>query len=138
MRLAIPTFGERISPRFDCAAAFLVVTLKQGEITERIELRADDWAPHERINRLVELDVDTVICGGIDRWSATSLASVGVAVHAWRSGTIEKTLEVIQCGGLSEPTAVVGDARCGTGRVQRRGRRRHGRCPSNARRSENS
>ena len=32
MKVAIPTFGDRVSPRFDCANTFLVVTLERDEI----------------------------------------------------------------------------------------------------------
>ena len=55
MKIAIPTFATRVSPRFDCARSILVVTIDEGEASERQELTASDWAPHERINRLLEL-----------------------------------------------------------------------------------
>ena len=65
MKVAIATFGERVSPRFDCAASFLVIIVDQGEISERQQVDASDWATHERINRLVALGVNVVVCGGI-------------------------------------------------------------------------
>ena len=127
MKVAIPTFGDRVSPRFDCAGTFLVVTFEQGAITQRQEISAANWAPHERINRLIDLGVTVVVCGGIDRWSADSLLSVGVTLHGWISGSIEESLEALQCGELQSDASCVGDARCGRGRTARYGRRRGGR-----------
>jgi predicted Fe-Mo cluster-binding NifX family protein len=100
MRVAIPTFGTRVSPRFDCARAILVVAVDDGKPTEREELAASGWAPHERINRLLELGVDTVVCGGIDCWSAESLQSAGVTVYGWVSGEIDDALAALLRGDL--------------------------------------
>ncbi len=129
MKVAIPTFGQRVSPRFDCAGAFLIVTLERGQITAQAEFNATDWAPHERINRLIDLGVDEVICGGIDCWSAESLASVGITLHRWVSGPIQEGLDALRRGELSAGLPVASDAPCGLGRGQRRGRRRNGRSP---------
>ena len=128
MKVAIPTFGDRVSPRFDCANTFLVMTLERDEIVHREELSAADWAPHDRINRLVDLGVDSVICGGIDRWSADSLLSVGIDLHGWISGSIEESLAAFRHGELQTAVGigVVGETRCGRRQGHRRGRRRGG------------
>src|SRR5210317_407643 len=101
MKVAVPTFGDRVSPRFDCAVSLLVATLENGEILERRILDASQWAPRERINRLVELGVDVVICGGIDCWSAESLRSVGVSLVGSVAGTIDESLTALLRGELA-------------------------------------
>ena len=128
MKVAIATFGDRVSPRFDCANTFLVVTLERDEIVHREELSAAEWALHDRINRLVDLGVDSVICGGIDRWSADSLLSVGIDLHGWISGSIEESLAAFRQGELQTAVGVgvVGETRCGRRQGHRRGRRRGG------------
>jgi predicted Fe-Mo cluster-binding NifX family protein len=98
MKAAIPTFGERVSPRFDCAARFLLVVIDQGRIAERVEIDALNWAPHERINRLVSLGVEVLVCGGIDRGSSESLRSVGITLHARVAGSIEDVLAALVRG----------------------------------------
>ena len=111
-RVAIPTFGTRVSPRFDCARAILVVAIDDGKPTEREEFAASGWAPHERINKLLELGVDTVVCGGIDCWSAESLQSAGVTVYGWVTGEIEGALAALLGGDLdSEATMEAGGRR---------------------------
>ncbi len=111
MKIAIPTFATRVSPRFDCAQSVLMVTIDDGAATAREELAAGDWAPHERINRLLELGVDTVICGGIDRWSAASLQSSGVTVYGWVTGEVEDALAALLRGDLDAEAAINGRGR---------------------------
>lgn len=100
MRIAIPTFGTRVSPRFDCAQVILLVVVDDGRLSERRELVACDWAPHERINKLLELGVNTVICGSIDCWSAESLQSVGITIYGWVTGEVEEVLAVLLRGEM--------------------------------------
>jgi predicted Fe-Mo cluster-binding NifX family protein len=98
MKVAIPAFGERISPRFDWAPAFLILTVESGSVGDRKALSASGWAPHERISRLLQLGVERVVCGGIDRWSAESLQSAGVSIRAQVVGEIEEVLADLLAG----------------------------------------
>jgi len=142
MKIAIPTFGTRVSPRFDCAQSVLVVTHDEGVETEREEVAAAHWAPHERINRLLELGVDTVVCGGIDRWSTASLQSAGVTIYALVANEVEDALSALLEGDLDAESAAGGNGRCACRRFPgdddasaatpsagrgMRGSRRHGR-----------
>lgn len=117
MKIAIPTFGSRVSPRFDCAQFFLIVTVDDGHAEEREEVVTSSWAPYERINKLVEFGVDTVVCGGIDCWSAESLESAGIAVYSWVTGEIEDALAALVQGELYSEDATVGSSGCGQQRV---------------------
>ncbi len=112
MKIAIPTFGTRVSPRFDCAQSVLVVTIDESGKAERQEVAAAHWAPHERINRLLELGVDTVVCGGIDRWSTASLQSAGVTIYALVASEVEDALSALIQGDLDADAAMEGNGRC--------------------------
>jgi predicted Fe-Mo cluster-binding NifX family protein len=100
MRIAIATFGIRVSPRFDCAQTVLIVTVADGREVEREELLVASWAPHERARKLAELGVEAVICGGIDCWSANSLLSQGMTVYGWVAGHVEDALAAVLRGDL--------------------------------------
>ncbi len=100
MKIGIPVFAARVSPRFDCARAFLIVTLQDERVETSEELAASNWAPHHRVNRLVELGVDAVICGGIDCWSAESLRSAGVTLYEGVTGAIDDALAALVRGQL--------------------------------------
>lgn len=117
-KVAIPTFGTRVSPRFDCARAVLVIAIDDGKPSERQELLASNWAPHERINMLLELGVDTVICGGIDCWSAESLRSAGVTIYDWVTGEIEDALAALLRGALHSDAAMEAGGRWGRQRFR--------------------
>ena len=86
MKIAIPLFGTRISPRFDYTRSFLLVRVENGEIIERQELSVEDWTPPTRVRKLSELGIDTLICGCIDRASAQQLSSNGVRIYSWVTG----------------------------------------------------
>jgi predicted Fe-Mo cluster-binding NifX family protein len=113
VKIAIPTFGTRVSPRFDCAQAVLIVSVDDSESTKREELVASGWAPHERINKLLELGVDTVVCGGIDSWSVESLQSAGVTIYGWVAGEIEDMLAALLRGELDSEAVMEAGGRWG-------------------------
>ena len=107
MRIAIPLFDKRISPRFDCAQSFLLAAAENGDIIEREELFTALWTPLKRVNKLSDLGVDMLICGGIDRVSLQRLMSYGVKVHSWVTGRAEDALHSLLRGEL-EPGIMVG------------------------------
>jgi len=102
MRVAVRLFGSRVSPRFDCAQVFLIATPDEGGTWQRQELSAADWAPHERINRLVAMGIDNLICGGIDWWSSESLLSAGILVFDSITGEADEALAAWRRGDLGE------------------------------------
>jgi predicted Fe-Mo cluster-binding NifX family protein len=112
MKIAIATFGTRVSPRFDCAPSLLVVTVDATGTPVRQELSAVNWAPHQRIMGLLELGVDTVVCGGIDCWSAASLQSAGVTIYGWVAGEVEDALAALLRGELDSQAAMPSGAPC--------------------------
>jgi biotin operon repressor len=57
-------------------------TVNERGFSEHQYVYASDWEPHERVNHLVALGVQAVVCGGIDVRSAEWLHSVGVKVFA--------------------------------------------------------
>lgn len=114
MRIAIPTFGTRVSPRFDCAEEIAVMTVEAGRLSERRELATWDWSADERVRRLLDLDVDTVLCGGIDRSTTCRLQSEGVTVYGWIAGEVEDALAALLDGALT------GDAEATGGRCRGR------------------
>jgi predicted Fe-Mo cluster-binding NifX family protein len=112
MKIAIPTFATRVSPRFDCARSLMVVTLADGAPAERQEFVSADWGPHERISKLRELGVEAVICGGIDRWSVDSLRSTGITVYGWVTGEVDDALTALLKGDLDAEAVTERGGRC--------------------------
>ncbi len=92
MKIAIPLFGHRVSPRFDCAPMFLIISLEAGCVPQRQQFAATDWTALERVDKLKALAVNTLICGGIDRWSAEALQAFGIRVQSAVTGEAEEAL----------------------------------------------
>jgi len=83
MRVAVPLFGTRVSPRFDCGAALLVAQVDDGVVASTEQVADAARNSLQRIARLRELGVDTVICGAITGFLLRHLAANGIRVFPW-------------------------------------------------------
>ncbi len=100
MRVAIPTFGPRVSPRFDCAPDLLLFTLEGGKVvgSEKFSLQA--WDRVQRLHKLKDLGVQTLICGGIDGHSTQVLADYRIRVIGWVAGDADEAMRSFLEGTL--------------------------------------
>jgi predicted Fe-Mo cluster-binding NifX family protein len=116
MKVAIPIFGPRVSPRFDYAPGLLLFNLENGKVvgSEKFSLR--DWDRFQRLQKMQELGVQTLICGGIDGNSAQVLSEYGIRVIAWVAGEADEAIQFFLQGKLRPGVELC--PRC------RRGRRR--------------
>ncbi len=119
MKIAIPLFGTRISPRFDNSQGFLLVREESGDIIEQQEISAEDLTPLTRVRKLNELGVDTLICNGIDRASAQQLSFNEIRIYSWVTGEAEDALRCFLEGRL-EPGIMIGSDghQCGRWRLK--------------------
>ena len=86
MRIAIATYGEMISPRFDCASTLRVLEWAGGDPSDRREelLQLTEGCGHAEL--LLRQGVSALICGGIRRCDYHRLAGTGVDVVAGHFG----------------------------------------------------
>ena len=122
MIVAIALFSSRISPRFDCAPAMLLATVKDGRIVARQTVQAQEVNPLARINWLSRQGVQAVICGGLSRFSMRMLLDRGMEVFPWVSGDAEDALRLFLDGRLQAGT-MIGPGGRGCRRRRRGGRR---------------
>jgi predicted Fe-Mo cluster-binding NifX family protein len=101
MKIAIPTFGPRVSPRFDYAPSLLFFTVENGKVVERGEAHLTHLNPWQRLDRLRELGIQALICGGIDGQSAQALQAHQIQVIAWVAGEAEEAMECFLRGELT-------------------------------------
>ena len=64
MKIVIPLFNTRISPRFDCATNFFWV-LFGSDLVDKQVAQTGPLSPLEKINKLKELNINILICDGI-------------------------------------------------------------------------
>lgn len=100
MKVAIPIFGPRVSPRFDCAPQILVVTVENGAVIDRQDHSLQALGLWERLERIRALGIQALICGGIDGNSARLLGSHGIQLVPWVVGEAEEVLDHFLKGSL--------------------------------------
>lgn len=91
-KLAIPVYGGRISNRLDCSENIMLVTVENGIVKERETIRLALTNSLERINTLIELGADVLICNGITKFYSNKLKDSNIRVIPWVCGDVEETL----------------------------------------------
>lgn len=102
MRVAVPQWQGRVSPVFDVAGHVLVVEWVDGQEVARHEELFGIIAPCERVQRLVELGVRTLICGAVSQPLEALLTARGVRVVARVCGDVDEILRAFCAGTLEE------------------------------------
>ncbi len=101
MKIAIPVFNSRISPRFDCAQEMLLVDVADGKIVAQWKISIEGLSSIEKNRTMLDLGVDTLICGGIDHHSMQWLKYHDLLVYAWLTGDVQDMLTCFLTGGLT-------------------------------------
>lgn len=122
MKVAIPIFQTKVSPRFDSSKGFVLFDVEYNSIVDREKLITIGWSDSAKIKHLIDLGIDTLICGGIDRVSMQQLSANDIRVFAWVTGEIE---DAIWCylGNRLESGVILGER----GRLKERWRFKSGR-----------
>jgi hypothetical protein len=89
-----------------------VVEVANGKLLDEREVAAVNWTHQERAERLAALGVDTVICGGIDMFSARGLALRRVQVYCWITGEVDDALHCFLRGEMSSHLMIGHGGRC--------------------------
>jgi len=103
-KIAIPIFGARIAPRFDCAPWLLLVTIENGRVVDRVEVSWRDCSTWQRIEHIQGAGAHTLVCGAIDGNSARLLAHQRIQLIPWVAGEVEQVLEAFLKGRLEAGT----------------------------------
>jgi predicted Fe-Mo cluster-binding NifX family protein len=101
MKIAIPVFENRISPRFDYAPGFRVYVTEGAEITCIREISCQGWNDSERIAQLRALGIDTMICGGLPNHLLGILTNRGMKIIPWVAGDASEAFALFLRGQLS-------------------------------------
>jgi predicted Fe-Mo cluster-binding NifX family protein len=90
--ILIPVFHERVSSRLDCTEYFQLVKIESQEIisTEKIRIIANNYL--EKINYILSIKPDIIICNGITELCQDKFAEHSIRVIPWIHGQF---LEVI-------------------------------------------
>jgi predicted Fe-Mo cluster-binding NifX family protein len=94
MKIAIPLFGKRISPRFDVAPRIGLYDIEGGKVAKYGEILCkEEWDGLDRILKLKEMEVDTLICGTMPRDLNDMLNSNGIKIFHRFTGNSRDVLK---------------------------------------------
>ena len=123
-KVAIALFGTRVSPRFDCAPSFRIIEVDNSQAVSTQDIDAQNLTAVDRVNQLQQMNVNTLICGGIDMFSAQQLNSHNIELYSWITGLAQDALDCLLRGQLQPGFMMApggrccGQWRCGQGRGQ--------------------
>jgi len=100
MKVAMPLFGERISPRFDVCPEIWIIELSNGEVMNQEKWPMESFNLQQRLDHLASKGVDKIICGGIDSFCIDHLGNMGIDVIDNVAGEARKVLNLFMRGGL--------------------------------------
>jgi predicted Fe-Mo cluster-binding NifX family protein len=80
MKVAMPLFNGRISPRFDVCPEIWVVELNNGKVMNQERWPMESFNLQQRLDQLASKGVDKVICGGMDSFCMDHLGNMGIDV----------------------------------------------------------
>lgn len=98
--IAIPIFGNRISPRLDYTESLQLITVENGviESLETIKLIAHNNL--EKINMLIRLHPNVIICDGVSEISFEKLIKNNINVFPWIHGNVDEVIDKYLKGQL--------------------------------------
>jgi predicted Fe-Mo cluster-binding NifX family protein len=102
MKIAVTIWNDRIAPVFDVARDIRLVEVVDGRMFDPQEDILTGELPVQKALRLVELGVDTLICGAISRPVGAMIASYGIQVVPFVAGNPEAVIMAWLKGGLTE------------------------------------
>ena len=100
MKIAIPLFGHRISPRFDSSPEMWVVTVNDGEVIDQEKLSLIPRSLSQRFGQLAANGINKIICGGIDGFCLDQLEHKGIDVIKDVTGEADVALSLLLKGRL--------------------------------------
>jgi predicted Fe-Mo cluster-binding NifX family protein len=93
MKIAVPLFGNRISPHFGASSEILLVETQGAKVTRKSMIDFGTDNPGQMARRLVQAGVDRIVCGGIQRAHKQWLLDNGIQVMENQKGPAEKLVD---------------------------------------------
>ena len=115
-KTAFTHWDDRIAPVFDVARQVRVVETESGRIVAEREESLADGPPAQKVSRLAELGVGTLVCGAISRNLREMVVARGIRVVPFVAGDLREIVEAWLNGHLDRDVfAMPGCCRRGRG-----------------------
>lgn len=92
-KAAFAIWKNRIAPVFDVTRAVHLVETREGLIVHQKESSIAAEIPNQKVGRLAELEVNTLICGAISKSLQAMLTAYGIEVIPFVSGDLDEVIQ---------------------------------------------
>lgn len=96
--LLVPVFNDRISSRLDCTECFKLVSIDGDKIANIEKLKIVAKNQIEKLNSILSLKPDAVICNGLTDYYANELLKNNIKVLSWIHGDFDEVVNNVLCG----------------------------------------
>ena len=93
VKAAFAEWDHRIAPVFDVARRISVIEAEAGQIQNRAQADLTGAFPAQRVLKLVELGIETLVCGAISRPLYLMVGARGIRVIPFVSGDLENVIQ---------------------------------------------
>ncbi|HOV39358.1 MAG TPA: NifB/NifX family molybdenum-iron cluster-binding protein [Spirochaetales bacterium] len=100
MKTGFVQWDNRIAPVFDTAGQIYILETKSGKIIGELQETLPADFPIQKTLRLVELGVDTLVCGAISRPMYQLLVAYGIRVIPFVTGDLQDVIQAWRTGTL--------------------------------------
>ena len=100
MKIAIPIFENRVSPRFDLSPKLWIIREENGEVVHQEKISLEGLTILQRIEKLNSNGISKLICGGIHDFSLNQLIEMGIEVFHNVMGEADTALKNFLKGEL--------------------------------------
>ena len=100
MKVAIPLYGNRVSPRFGHSGALLVADVVEGQPPDQHIVNTQQASDAEWLDWLAALGVDFFVCGAVDGRFLEEVQSLGIRIIPDVAGEIDDILTLLASGDL--------------------------------------
>jgi predicted Fe-Mo cluster-binding NifX family protein len=100
MRIGLTVWGNRISPVFDASRTLMVAEIEGNRVVGKNYISMQPGFPHHQIGRLIEQQIETLICGAISEVPAHMADASGILLIPFITGNVEDVLNAYLSGRL--------------------------------------
>jgi len=100
MKVAVTVWGDRISPLFDATRMLLIADIEGRRISGKHREAFNCNSPFSRAERLADLGVTVLVCGGISNGFARLIEARRIKLIPFVAGAVDEVLEAYVTGRL--------------------------------------
>jgi predicted Fe-Mo cluster-binding NifX family protein len=91
--IAVPVFQNRISPLMDVSNRYIIYETEGGEIKQKIDISLNAEGEPQRVEKLKDIGVNTIICGAVSGYVAHIIGEKGMRLLPMIYGPIDEVID---------------------------------------------